>query len=157
MGLGVLSGVGKACPPELSAERSGVGVASGVGSGAGVASEVGVSVGVLSPPPAGGGVSDGDGAGVGSAVSVASGVEVGVGVSLGAGAGLTVTSGVSSGVGVGVDIGEVSVLAEPEATGDAISLPSNPFRRAMTSQSKAPSAAPFMPLTTKPYSVLSET
>ena len=143
MGLGVLSGVGKACPPELSAERSGVGVASGVG--------VGVGVGALSPPPAGGGVSDGDGAGV------SDGVGVGVGVSLGAGAGLTVTSGVGSGVGVGVDIGEASVLAEPEATGDAISLPSNPFRRAMTSQSKAPSAAPFMPLTTKPYSVLSET
>ena len=49
------------------------------------------------------------------------------------------------------------MLAEPEAIAPKKSLPSNPFRRAMTSQSKAPSAAPFMPLTTKPYSVLSET
>lgn len=91
-------------------------------------------------------------------VTVTSGIGIGdsLGVGVGDGVGVSVASNVgdgetvASGVGVGPSDGTRVGVGKKTAS-------SNPFLRAITSQSKVPVSWEFNSLTTKPYGVLSDT
>ena len=128
LGEGVVAGDKVTVDPEESSDDEGEGV------GSGADSVVGVVVGDEVGDRVGSGDGDSDGIGVGSGV------------------------GVTEGNGVGVVEGD-GVTFDPESLGDEkededvepnTSVPSNPFRRAMTSQSKDALPGPLIDLTIKP-------
>ena len=151
LGIGVGSGV---------ISTVGLGVGSGVVEGDEVAEDpeesgdegVGVGVSVFKGVKVSGvGVGERDGVGVDSGVTDIDGVGAGVSVFKG-----VKVSGVGDGGGGGVAVFKGCKVSRFN-TGVGVMSLSNPFRRAITSQSKSISPVPLMCLAIKPYLDLSVT